>query len=277
MILSKIGLPAALLLPLAGATLADALPGMPPAGVEAFQAYQQAAEQRAFAIAPGGAWGWHAGADSEDVAEDQALSACRSNTQQKCVLYARNRQVVFNAKAWSSLWGPYATAPQAAQAASGTQPGQRMADLTFRDQHGKPARLSGLRGKVVVLHFWGSWCPPCRREMPALAALRKKLADRADIAFVLLQVREPFAIAERWAQGQRLELPLADSGSQGEGDANFRLASGALLPDREIARSFPTSYVLDKHGVVIFSHVGPVHDWAHYEAFLRDAAAHSGK
>ena len=72
-------------------------------------------------------------------------------------------------------------------------------------------------------------------------------------------------------------LPLADSGSQGEGDTNLRLADGKTLADREIARAFPTSYVLDKHGLVIFSHVGPVHDWPQYEAFLRDAAAHSGK
>ncbi len=268
-------LPAALLMALPA--MAQSLPGLPAAGQEAYRDYQNATEQRAFAIAPGGAWGWHAGADSPDLAEDQALAACRSNTRQKCLLYARNNDVMFNAKAWSTLWGPYARASEAVKAPIGTKPGQRMPDLNIRDAQGKSGKLSALQGKVVVIHFWGSWCPPCRKEMPELEKLYRKLGDRHDVAFVLLQVREPFATAQRWAQDQKLVLPLADSGSQGEEDTNLRLADGKTLADREIARAFPTSYVLDKHGLVVFSHVGPVHDWPQYEAFLRDAAAHSGK
>ncbi|MGV0975147.1 MAG: TlpA family protein disulfide reductase [Azonexus sp.] len=267
---------ALMMLPVAQAP-AQQLPGVPVAGQEAYQAYEKAQEQRAFAIAPGGAWGWHADADSPDIAEDKAISACKSNTHQKCVLYARNNQVVFNAKSWPGLWGPYATTAVAAKAPGGTEPGQRMADIGFRDAQGKPAKLSGLKGKVVILHFWGSWCPPCRKEMPDLVKLHKALKEQRDIVFVLLQIREPFETSRRWAQSQHLELPLADSGSHGESDANLYLANNKLLPDREIARSFPTSYVLDKHGLVIFSHIGPVHDWPQYEAFLKDAAKYSGK
>ncbi|MBI2277623.1 MAG: TlpA family protein disulfide reductase [Dechloromonas sp.] len=262
---------------LASPAFAQDLPGLPPAGNQAFQLYQKAAAPRAFAIAPGGSWGWHAGADSSDVAEDKALSACQSGTHQKCVLYARDGEVVFNARAWPGLWGPYATAAAAARAAPGVEPGQRLADLAFRDAQGRSTRLSALRGKVVVLHFWGSWCPPCRKEMPELAGLRQALGERRDIAFVLLQAREPFATAQRWARNQNLTLPLADSGSTGEDDTDFRLADGGRLADRLLARSFPTTYVLDKHGLVLFSHVGPLHDWRGYEAFLRDAARHSGK
>ena len=261
----------------AAPALSQQPPGLAAAGLEAYQAYKNAPEQRAFAIAPGGTWGWQGGADSPDLAEDQAISACRASTRQKCVLYARNEQVVFNATAWPGLWGPYANATMAAKAPSGIEPGQRMADIGFHNAQGKSASLSALKGKVVVLHFWGSWCPPCRKEMPELAGLYKRLGDRRDIVFILLQVREPFATARRWAQSQKLDLPLADSGSRGESDTNLHLANDALLPDREIARSFPTSYVLDKHGLVIFSHVGPVHNWLQYETFLRDAARNSGK
>lgn len=270
-------LTASLLGLLASPAFAQGLPGLPLAGNQAFQRYQKADGQRAFAIAPGGSWGWHAGADSADVAEDKALAACQSSTRQKCVLYARNGEVVFNARAWPGLWGPYATAAAAARAAPGVEPGQRLADLAFRDAQGRSTRLSALRGKVVVLHFWGSWCPPCRKEMPELAGLRQALGERRDIAFVLLQARESFATAQRWARNQQLALPLADSGSTGEDDTDFRLANGGRLADRLLARSFPTTYVLDKHGLVIFSHVGPLHDWRGYEAFLRHAARHSGK
>ncbi|MGB9495209.1 MAG: redoxin domain-containing protein [Azonexus sp.] len=261
----------------AAPALSQQPPGLAAAGLEAYQAYKNAPEQRAFAIAPGGTWGWQGGADSPDLAEDQAISACRANTRQKCVLYARNEKVIFNATAWPGLWGPYANVTLAAKAPGGIEPGQRMADLGFRDANGKSARLSALKGKVVILHFWGSWCPPCRKEMPELASLYKRLADRRDVVFILLQVREPIETARLWAQSRQIDLPLADSGSRGESDANLHLANDAPLPDREVARSFPTSYVLDKHGLVIFSHVGPVHNWLQYETFLRDAARNSGK
>lgn len=256
---------------------AQSLPGLPPKGEAAFQDYEKARDHRAFAIAPGGAWGWNGAADSPEEAADKALSACQSGTQQKCVLYARNNQVIFDAKSWPRLWGPYASATVAKAAVDGVEPGKRMPDIAYRDANGRSTQLSKMKGKVVVLHFWGSWCPPCRREMPDLAKLYKALADRRDVVFVLLQIREPFTVAERWAHNQHLELPLADSGSQGENDSLIHLAGDATLNDRTISRSFPTTYVLDKHGLVVFSHVGPVHDWSQYEAFLRDAASRSGK
>jgi peroxiredoxin len=45
------------------------------------------------------------------------------------------------------------------------------ADFTLQDLKGKPVKLSDLRGKVVLVNFWATWCPPCRKEMPALDAL----------------------------------------------------------------------------------------------------------
>jgi thiol-disulfide isomerase/thioredoxin len=257
--------------------LADVPPGLPPAGAAAYREYQGAAPHRAFAIAPGGAWGWVAGEDSADQAEDKAIDACRATSPQKCLLYASDERLVFAAKSWPGAWGPYATAAQARQAASGMLTGQRFPDLAYRSAPGKPLRLSSLRGKVVLLHFWGSWCPPCRKEMPELAKLHSALADQADIVFLPLQVRESDAVARHWAADKALKMPLADSGSTGEDDPLLHLASGGSISDRQIARSFPTTYVLDKHGLVIFSHVGPVHAWHEYAALLRDAARHSGK
>lgn len=257
--------------------LAEEPPGLPPAGGQAYHDYLQAQDHRAFAIAPGGVWAWRAAAASPDQAEEGALADCRANTGQKCVLYASDEHKVFAARRWISLWGPYASAAEARRAKGGTALGQAFPDLAYRDAQGRPGQIGKLKGKVVVVHLWGSWCPPCRKEMPELAQLRKKLADRRDVHFLFLQMREPIASARQWVKQQGLDVVLADSGSRGEDDENLHLADLSPVADRQIARSFPTTYVLDKRGLVVFSRLGPLHDWASYEAFLRHAAVNSGK
>jgi peroxiredoxin len=263
------------------AAAASAAPGLPPhlavSGQDEYREFLEAPDHRAFAIAPGGAWAWVSGESSARDAEEKALSICQGQTEQRCVSYAVDGRTVFDAAKWPTLWRPYSGAAQARKAAVGRERGQRMHDLAYTDARGKATRLSALRGKVVVLHFWGAWCPPCRREMPDLQKLLQAMAQRQGIAFVILQAREKFEVSKQWAEKQGIALPLADSGSTGEDDATFRLAGGGLIKDREIANRFPTTYVLDHNGVVVFSHVGPVHDWSQYEPFLRDIADRKGE
>ncbi|MDD5250433.1 MAG: TlpA disulfide reductase family protein [Rhodocyclaceae bacterium] len=187
--------------------------------------------------------------------------------------YAADERVVFDARRWARLWGPYPDPAAAARATVGIARGQRFFDLALRDRAGRALKLSDLRGKVVVLHFWGSWCPPCRREMPDLQALARSLGGRQDIRLVLLQVREDFVTAGRWARQQGLALPLYDSGADGGARGALPLADGGAIKDRELARAFPSTYVLDRRGVVVFGHTGPLADWPAYRPFLLDLAS----
>jgi len=256
---------------------ADAPPHLSERGRADYARFAARTLHRAFVIAPGGAWAWRAEADSPQAALEAALADCRARTPHRCVPYALDEAVVFDADAWPRLWGPYAGAAQAAAAPIGTRPGERFFDLAFRDPAGRAGTLSALAGKLVLLHFWGSWCGPCRHEMPDLERLQASLAERDDIAFVLLQVRERFDASRRWAEAQGIRLPLYDSGSAGEDDRTLPLAGGGRVVDRALARFFPTTYVIDKRGLVLFSHIGPVPRWSEYAAFLRDAAEHSGR
>jgi len=260
----------------AGIDDADAIPHV---GERARATYQQvflpADKHRAFAIAPGGGWAWSSGKATADEAGKAAVEECQKHTAQRCMAYAVDDTLVFSREQWGKLWGPYKTAEQAAAAGSGTQVGERFPDIAFTSADGQDQSIAGLRGKVVLVHFWGSWCPPCLRELPTLDTLHRILRDKTgdDVALVLLQLREPISSARDWARQQGFAgLPLADSGASGEDDAFLVTTAGEQIPDRVLARLFPSSYVLDRYGIVLFSHTGPVQDWTEYLPFFEDAA-----
>jgi peroxiredoxin len=76
-------------------------------------------------------------------------------------------------------------------------------DFTLKSRNGENIKLSELRGEVVMINFWASWCAPCRQEMPLLEALYKKYSD---LGFVLLGVN----VEEDSTQANQLlkEIPV---------------------------------------------------------------------
>src|SRR6516164_4232880 len=51
-------------------------------------------------------------------------------------------------------------------------------DWQLTDVDGKSVKLSDFKGKVIILNFWATWCPPCRAEIPGFVALQRKYADK---------------------------------------------------------------------------------------------------
>jgi len=70
--------------------------------------------------------------------------------------------------------------------------GTRAEDFAF-ELNGKPVHLSDFRGKVVVLNFWGSWCPPCVEETPALNRLQQYIASRNAVVLGVAADEDPAA------------------------------------------------------------------------------------
>ncbi len=107
--------------------------------------------------------------------------------------------------------------------------------------------LSAYRGKVVMVHFWATWCPPCVEEMPVLEQLYRSLAGQDfEILAVSVDERGADAVAP-FARRNNLTFPVL------------------LSPDRSAASQygtfkFPETYVLDREGIVRIKAIGPK-DW----------------
>jgi cytochrome oxidase Cu insertion factor (SCO1/SenC/PrrC family)/thiol-disulfide isomerase/thioredoxin len=119
-------------------------------------------------------------------------------------------------------------------------------------------QLKELRGRPVVVNEWASWCPPCRTEMPMLAAAAARYAGR--VAFVGLNVRDQESAARRFLAGHPVGYP---SYSDPDGAAASQLAASAGLP---------TTVFLDPAGQVVATHMGQYADAA---ALTRDIERHA--
>ena len=251
------------------------IPHVGPRARDNFIEYTYSDDHKAFAIAPGGGWAWSGGLENEQEASETALQQCQSHSVQTCVVYALNDELVFDRANWPRLWRPYLNETEARAAPTGTHRGARFHNLEFSEQSGSVKTIADFRGSVTLVHFWGSWCPPCMRELPSLRQLYLDLKQRlpGQVAMIMLQVREPFETSLQWARENDLaDLPLYDSNVAGGETDKLKIADAQVIHDRSIAMAFPTSYVLDKQGVVIFSHQGPISDWSEYLPFFEDAA-----
>jgi len=124
-------------------------------------------------------------------------------------------------------------------------------DFNLPDLQDGSYNLADQRGKIIVLAFWATWCPPCRSEMPTFAKLQKELAKEG--VFVVPVANDDPIKAREFLAKKKLEvLSLVDSG-------------GAVC--RQFgANALPKTFVLDRDGVVVKAVIGKAS-----EADLRQA------
>jgi thiol-disulfide isomerase/thioredoxin len=129
----------------------------------------------------------------------------------------------------------------------GYQAGTRPPQFSGQTHDARPLALSDLRGKVVLVNFWASWCLECRPEMPVLETLHRELAARG-LAVVGINAREDRHTVGRYAWELGLTFPLLlDPGGK-----NNRLYGVIGLP---------TTFLVGRDGRAVAFGVGP-RDWA---------------
>lgn len=130
-------------------------------------------------------------------------------------------------------------------------------DFTIHDSD-HTVSLSQFRGKIVVLNFWATWCPPCIEEMPSLVQLQKKLQDKG-VTILGVSVDDDANDYHKFLKDYGVDfLTVREGGSKTD--------TGVISPtaNRYGTSRIPESYVIDRNGTIRRKFIGPV-DWRQQE------------
>lgn len=120
---------------------------------------------------------------------------------------------------------------------------------------GKKVKLSDYKGKIVVIDFWATWCPPCRKGIPDLISLKKQYKDQG-LEVIGISLDEEKEKVTPFMKQYGINYPVV------YGDMNVVQSYGNIS-------SIPTSFVIDKNGNIVASYVGLV-DKSEYEKHIKN-------
>jgi len=115
-------------------------------------------------------------------------------------------------------------------------------DITFERSNGQLVHLAALKGKVVFINFWATWCPPCIAELPSINALYLKSQADSNLVFLTVDADNDFSKSVRFMQRHHLSVPL--------------VKANTAVPENMLGGSIPTTVIIDKSGAMVFSHEG---------------------
>lgn len=136
--------------------------------------------------------------------------------------------------------------PTAVSAAKAVE-GSAAPDFTVKDLEGKDLTLSSLKGSVVLVNFWATWCPPCKEEIPSMVKLNKAMAGKA-FRMLALSVDEGGKEAVNTFFKGSKELPVY-------------LDTDAKISQLYGTTGVPETYIVDKQGIIQKKIVGGI-DWS---------------
>src|SRR5258708_7707650 len=167
----------------------------------------------------------------------------------------RRRLVILAVAGVSLFFGARAVAPRTSAAV----PGARVQDsntpvirfvknpemappLQAQDILGKPVNKEKWAGKVVLVNFWATWCPPCREEIPELLELKEEYKDRLEIVGSSEDDDPPESVL-RFARQKGMTYPIV-------------MATGVLIESYVGVPALPTTFLIDTQGRVVQKHSG---------------------
>jgi thiol-disulfide isomerase/thioredoxin len=119
---------------------------------------------------------------------------------------------------------------------------QVVSNFSFQELDGRSYDFATLRGQVVLVNFWATWCPPCREEIPALIALQEKYKNKL-LVVGISEDEIPTEEVRRFAAAQGINYPVA-------------MTTPELRKVFRGVTALPTTFVIDRDGRLVQKHVG---------------------
>jgi peroxiredoxin len=118
-------------------------------------------------------------------------------------------------------------------------------EFELKDAHGRVAKMSDYKGKVVLLNFWATWCGPCKIEIPWFVDLEQRFKDRGFAVLGVSMDEEGWEIVKPYIEARKM---------------NYRVVIGTdMVADLYGGvDSLPTSFIIDRQGKIAGVHVGLV-------------------
>ncbi|WP_432710365.1 TlpA family protein disulfide reductase [Pedobacter sp.] len=113
-----------------------------------------------------------------------------------------------------------------------------LSSVKFRNSKGVVVDLGSLKGKVVFINFWATWCPPCLAEMPSVNKLYEQFKNNPNVLFLLVDADSDFEKSQKYMDKKKYELPV--------------YAVASAIPDVLFKGSLPTTAVLDTAGDMVY-------------------------
>ena len=115
-------------------------------------------------------------------------------------------------------------------------------NLSLKSENGEIINTSQLKGKVVFMNFWASWCPPCRAEFPSVQKLYENYSGNKDLVFLTVNLDEQVEKGKIYLEKEEFTVPF--------------LIPNGNIPKEFFGGSLPTTVVLDKSGKIRMHHAG---------------------
>ncbi len=126
------------------------------------------------------------------------------------------------------------------------QAGDPAPDFRMPTLDGREVTLASLRGRVVMLHFWATWCPPCVEELPTVERLHRSLKGR-DFELLAVSVDDNAGVVREFLQKSGISVPVV-------------MDTDRAVADRYGTFRFPETYLIDRNGIMRRRIIG-AQDW----------------
>lgn len=114
--------------------------------------------------------------------------------------------------------------------------------ILFKDENGKVIDLGDLKGKVVFINFWATWCPPCIAEMPSINQFQEKFKDNENFVVLMVDADNNLEKSQKFMKKNGYSLKVFTPASQ--------------IPAEFLGGALPTTVLLNKKGEIVFRHEG---------------------